>query len=148
LKIEIGGGTLVQPGWTNLDCRNGDYEAGWLRLAQHTPWPAIESSVEAIRASHVMEHIPAGQERIDVMNEAHRVLMPGHQFEIIVPLMVGTWHAIADPTHVSFWVEESFYYFCDGPFKANADYGIKLWQTISWRVDNGFEGHWIGMPIK
>ena len=95
-----------------------------------------------------MEHIPAGQERIDVMNEAHRVLMPGHQFEIIVPLMVGTWHAIADPTHVSFWVEESFYYFCDGPFKANADYGIKLWQTISWRVDNGFEGHWIGMPIK
>jgi predicted SAM-dependent methyltransferase len=142
-SIEIGGGTLVQPGWVNLDSRNGHGE--WRRMAQDTPWPAADNSVDAIRASHVMEHIPAGQERIDVMNEAHRVLRPGGVFEIIVPLMVGTWHAIADPTHVSFWCKESFHYF-DGLFAANADYGIRLWQTLELEVVDGWEGHWKGTP--
>lgn len=142
-SIEIGGGTLVQPGWTNLDSRNGHGE--WARLAQDTPWPTGDNTVDAIRASHVMEHIPAGQDRIDVMNEAHRVLRPGGVFEIIVPLMVGTWHAIADPTHVSYWCKESFHYF-DGLFAANADYGIRLWETLELEVVDGWEGHWKGTP--
>lgn len=143
MNIEIGGGHLVAPGWTNLDVRNGEGE--WRRLAQDTPWPAADGSVDAIRASHVMEHIPAGDERIRVMNEAHRVLRPGGVFEIIVPLMVGTWHAIADPTHVSFWCKESFHYF-DGLFAANADYGIRLWTTLELEVVDGWEGHWKGTP--
>lgn len=142
-SIEIGGGTLVQPGWINLDSRNGHGE--WRRLAQDTPWPVADGGVDAIRASHVMEHIPAGEERIAVMNEAHRVLRPGGVFEIIVPFMVGTWHAIADPTHVSFWCRESFHYF-DGLFAANADYGIRLWTTLELDVVDGWEGHWKGTP--
>lgn len=142
-SIEIGGGTLVQPGWVNLDSRNGDGD--WRRMAQDTPWPAADNSIDGIRASHVMEHIPAGQPRIDVMNEAHRVLKPGGVFEIIVPLLVGTWHAVADPTHVSFWVKESFHYF-DGLFAANADYGIRLWETLELEVVDGWEGHWKGTP--
>jgi SAM-dependent methyltransferase len=144
-SIEIGGGTLVQPGWVNLDSRNGHGE--WARMAQQTPWPTGDNTVDAIRASHVMEHIPAGQERIDVMNEAHRVLKPGGVFEIIVPIVNDplSWHAIADPTHVSFWVLESFHYF-DGHFAANADYGIRLWQTLELEVRGGFECHWKGTP--
>ncbi|HEY5990657.1 MAG TPA: methyltransferase domain-containing protein [Streptosporangiaceae bacterium] len=144
-SIEIGGGTLVQPGWINLDSRNGHGE--WARMAQQTPWPTGDNTVDAIRASHVMEHIPAGQERIDVMNEAHRVLKPGGVFEVIVPIVNNplTWHAIADPTHVSFWVLESFHYF-DGHFAANADYGIRLWQTLELEVRGGFECHWKGTP--
>lgn len=143
MNLEIGGGHLVQSGWTNLDPANGEGE--WKRYAQDTPWPTADRSVGAIRASHVMEHIPSGAPRIAVMNEAHRVLKPGGVFEIIVPLMVGTWHAIADPTHVSLWVKESFHYF-DGLFAANADYGIKLWHTIDLDVVDGWEGHWRGTP--
>lgn len=143
INLEIGGGHLVQPGWTNLDPVNGDGE--WKRYAQDTPWPTGDDSVSAIRASHVMEHVPAGADRIAVMNEAHRVLKPGGVLEIIVPLLVGTWHAVADPTHVSFWVKESFHYF-DGLFAANADYGIRLWQTIDLDVVDGWEGHWRGTP--
>ena len=145
MKIEIGGGTLVQPGWINLDSRNGI--EGWRREAQDTPWPTGDNTVEAMRASHVMEHIPAGQARVDVMNEAHRVLRPGGVFEVIVPIINDplTWHAIADPTHVSFWVPESFHYF-DGHFAANADYGISLWTTLELEVRGGFECHWRGTP--
>jgi predicted SAM-dependent methyltransferase len=146
LKIEIGGGNLLTPGFINLDPRHGDGQ--WKRYAQDTPWPhTIGEAVVAIRASHVMEHIPAGEPRIAVMNEAHRVLSPYGTFEIIVPFMTGSWHAIADPTHVSFWCKESFHYF-DGTFAANADYGIKLWETQLLEMRDGFEGHWIGRPIK
>ncbi|MFI7293967.1 methyltransferase domain-containing protein [Streptomyces sp. NPDC050121] len=143
-SIEIGGGHLVQAGWTNLDAWNGHGE--WRRLAQDTPWPTADDSVDAIRAAHVMEHIPAGEPRLAVMNEAHRVLRPGGVFEIRVPnCLSGTWHAFADPTHVSFWCVESFHYF-DGLFAANADYGIRPWTTIELRVQGDNEILWKGTP--
>lgn len=145
MNIEIGGGTLCTPGWVNLDLRHG--EGPWRREAQDVPWPTGDNTVGALRASHVMEHIPAGQVRIDVMNEAHRVLMPGGTFEIIVPLMTGSWHAIADPTHISYWCPESFHYF-DGLFAANADYGIRMWETKELDTLPGDPniGRWVGTP--
>lgn len=143
-SIEIGGGHLVQAGWTNLDAWNGHGE--WRRLAQDTPWPTADDSVDAIRAAHVMEHIPAGEPRLAVMNEAHRVLRPGGVFEIRVPnCLSGTWHAFADPTHVSFWCVESFHYF-DGLFAANADYGIRPWTTLELRIQGDNEILWKGTP--
>ena len=148
--IDIGGGTSPAPGCIVLDPIHGHGE--WRRLAQDVPWPAADASVQAVRASHVMEHIPAGPDRIAVMNEAHRVLAPGGTFEVIVPLLVcsepGTpihWAAVADPTHVSFWVPESFEYL-DGRKAACADYGIRLWETVSWEVRMGWEGAWVGSP--
>lgn len=141
VKIDIGAGNIDRAGWTKLDPVHGRGE--WKRKAEETPWPIGDNEVEELRASHVMEHIHAGQDRIKVMNEAHRVLQPGGTFEIIVPLFNGEWQAIADPTHVSYWVEESFFYF-DNRIKPNADYGIKLWQTESFAIQSGYEGHWIG----
>lgn len=142
MNVEIGGGTLLSRDFINLDPVHG--EGPWKRFAQDTPWPTADCTVDRLRASHVMEHIPAGMEhRVKVMNEAHRVLRRGGTFEIVVPLLVGTWHAVADPTHVSFWVVESFHYF-DGLFAANAHYGISLWETVSLDIVDGWEGHWIG----
>jgi SAM-dependent methyltransferase len=144
VKLEIGGGHIVPAGWTNLDSRNG--EGPWRRLAEDTPWPTGDRTVEAIRAAHVMEHIPAGEPRLAVMNEAHRVLRPGGVFEVRVPnCLSGTWNAWADPTHVSFWCVESFHYF-DGHFAANADYGIRLWKTLELRIQGDNEILWKGTP--
>lgn len=143
-RIEIGGGHLVQAGWINLDPTHGD--GPWRRQAQEAPWPTGDHTVNAIRASHVMEHIPAGQPRIDVMNEAHRVLKSGGVFEVRVPnCLSGTWHAYADPTHVSFWCIPSFHYF-DGSFAANADYGIRHWQTLELLIQGDNEILWKGTP--
>lgn len=146
MHIDIGGGTIPKAGYVNLDPVHGDGE--FKRRAQDGI-PAGDGTVDGLRASHVMEHILAGAERIFVMNEAWRVLKPGGEFEIIVPMIptdgnAPTWHAIADPTHVSFWCKESFHYF-DGLFAANAIYDIKLWQTKSLDVVDGWEGHWIGV---
>lgn len=159
MNIEIGGGTLVQPGWANMDKRNGS--PGLQRDAADTPWPLPDDSVDHIRASHVLEHIRA-EDRINIFNEAHRVLRPGGIFEVILPLLITenglpTWHAIADPTHVSYWCRESFYYFTARPgttgqvwsdaiFAANADYGIKLWHELNWFYNQGFEGNWTATP--
>ena len=110
MKIDIGAGNITEDGWTKLDPVHGQGE--WKRKAEETPWPIGDNEVKELRASHVMEHIHAGQDRISVMNEAYRVLQPGGTFEIIVPLIVARnageqlgWLAIADPTHGSYWVE-------------------------------------------
>lgn len=151
MKVDIGGGTIPRPGYINLDPIHGQGE--WRRYIQDGI-PVPDNTLDAAHASHVMEHIPSGGgpgERVWVMNEVWRALKPGAEFTIIVPLflangaLVGTWHAIADPTHVSYWaLPESFLYFCEGPFKPNADYGMHIWQAPGdddMRVEGGWEGH-------
>jgi predicted SAM-dependent methyltransferase len=154
MKIDIGGGLMCRPGYTNLDPIHG---AGLFKIEAQDPhgWPVPDASVEAVNASHVLEHIPAGRDRIQVFNEANRVLMPGGIFEIRLPVvgyldettgqyvMVAGWWAWADPTHVSYWVfPESLLYLVDGPFKANADYGVRPGFILAaWGVEHGYEGH-------
>ena len=149
MKIEIGGGLIPLPkGTKNLDPAHG--KGKFRRKAEDIPWPVEDSSVDEVRASHVMEHIAAGHDRIAVMNEVHRILKPTGTFEIYVPFLenpIGVmWPAIADPTHISYWCKESFDYF-DGTALVNADYGIRLWTTLKLETTFvGWEGHWIGRP--
>lgn len=129
-----------------------DLEPLLRRKAQAIPWPFEDNEVTHIYAAHVMEHIPSGTDRINVFNECFRVLQPGGYFDIIVPLvgwtdsdgnghLVNSWHPYADPTHVSYWwFPESLLYFCEGDFKAHAEYGIQSWRLESWKVNHGFEG--------
>lgn len=152
LRIDIGGGTIPAEGFTNLDPAHGVGQ--WRRRIQDGI-PAEDDTVDEARASHVMEHIPAGSgdgERIWVMNEVWRALKPGGKFTIIVPLImehgrpVHTWHAWADPDHRSYWIlPESWLYFCEGPFKPNADYGMKIWQALDEATDTEVRGGWEGV---
>ena len=63
------------------------------------------------------------------MNEVHRVLGEKGMVRIEVPVF-PFWKAIADPTHVSFFVPETFDYFCGAPDVAHCVglYDIKLWK--------------------
>jgi hypothetical protein len=46
------------------------------------------------------------------------------------------WQPWADPTHVSqWWFPESLMYFCAGPFKPHANYGISDWAPLGGYVD-------------
>lgn len=141
MRINLGGGKLERPGFVNLDPVHG--QGPWKRMAQDAPWPCADGSVEEIYASHVLEHIPAGEARIAVFNEAWRVLGPDCPFRIRVPLF-PYWQAMADPTHVSYWTPQSFGYF-DGSVAYDADYGILPWTTIRFWTEGDWEGHWVGV---
>jgi SAM-dependent methyltransferase len=137
MKVDIGGGMLLAPGYVNLDPIHG---TGEFKRRIQDGIPLLPNSVEAVRASHLVEHIPY-TDRIPMMNEVHRVLVPGGRFEIITP-MFPSWQAIADPTHVSFWVQESFFYFT-GQITPQANYGIFYWQwgPLGYYVEDGWEIH-------
>lgn len=76
------------------------------------PWLLEDNSVGVLRASDAIEHLC---NPIHTMNEAYRVLAPGGFFMIDVPSTDGR-GAFQDPTHVSYWNENSFGYYTDKNF--------------------------------
>lgn len=101
-KIDIGGGLYGKPGYETVDVRNGMITAD---LTQR--WPFADDEIGVINASHVIEHLP---NKHFTMCEMHRVLAHGGWSFIEVPSTDGR-GAFQDPTHVSYWNENSFFYY-------------------------------------
>jgi O-antigen biosynthesis protein len=99
LKIDLCGGIDTAPGYEPLDLSLG-------HDLNHR-WPLDDHSVGVLRAYDAIEHLTSP---IHTMNEAYRVLAPGGFFFIRVPSTDGR-GAFQDPTHVSFWNENSFWYY-------------------------------------
>jgi SAM-dependent methyltransferase len=153
-QLELGGGTNPHPlSEVVIDLhhpKNSNKQD-----AAVLPWEAYGSPIEpesfdVIYCSHFLEHIPAGQQRINVFNEAWRVLKHGGRFDMKMPLigynlngvgqLVNSWQPWADPTHVGFWwFPESLLYFCEGLFKPHADYGYNIWKALGPYCDNPLE---------
>ena len=105
LKVDIGGGLNPYPGYTTVDIRTtADYVAD---LNDGIPLPDI--SVFVLNASHILEHL---HDKTKIMSEIHRVLAHGGWAFIEVPSTDGR-GAFQDPTHVSYWNENSFLYYTD-----------------------------------
>ena len=101
-KIDIGGGINPLPGYKTVDLYDADIIAD---LNEGIPLP--DNSVGVLNASHVIEHL---KDPIKTMREIHRVLAHGGWAFIEVPSTDGR-GAFQDPTHVSFWNENSFSYY-------------------------------------
>ena len=119
MKWNIGSCDRHFPGFLNIDIAPpADLIADLTKR-----WPADDSTVEHIRALDIIEHLP---DKIHTLNEAWRVLVPGGRLEIEVPTTDG--HGWAqDPTHVSYWNRNSFFYFTAGdPHRERfgAHYGV------------------------
>lgn len=128
MKIDLGCGAYKEPGYTGIDkfdwsdkYPDGDFIQGDI--------PEIlnefnDNSIDEVRANHFIEHIPQPKV-IPFMNEVYRILKVGGLFRIVVPPTPskGAW---CDPTHVSFWNEDSFmYYNLDWRPDLSESYGIK-----------------------
>jgi len=80
------------------------------------PWPWEDESVDELICNNGMEHLaPLGVEMgqrniVALMKECHRVLKPGGILTMLLPSTDGR-GAWQDPTHVTYWNENTFMYF-------------------------------------
>lgn len=102
MAVDLGGGIDAKPGCVTIDLCDADIIAD---LNQGIPLP--DNSVGVINASHLLEHL---RDPLHIMKEIHRVLVDGGWAFIEVPSTDGR-GAWQDPTHVSYWNENSFWYY-------------------------------------
>lgn len=106
-KLDLGGRLNAWSGFTTVDLFDAD-----VITDLNNPWPFADNSVGVIRASHIFEHL---KDPVHTMNEAYRVLAPGGWLLLEVPSTDGR-GAFQDPTHVSFWNENSIWYYTNKNF--------------------------------
>ena len=125
IKLNVGCGRTILPGWTNLDSYPlpGVDIVVDLEGCEPGRIPLPDSSVREFLASHVLEHIRAP---LPLMQELHRVAKPGAKLVVRVPYGSSD-VAWEDPTHVRPYFLDSFGYFG---------------QPYYWRADYGYRGDW------
>lgn len=104
LAVDLGGRFGSPSEYISVDLKNARITAD---LNNH--WPFEDNTVGVVRAYDVMEHL---RDPLHTMTELYRVLAPGGYALIQVPSTDGR-GAFQDPTHVSFWNENSFLYYTD-----------------------------------
>lgn len=109
--IDLGAQFGKPEGYTGIDLGGADIIAD---LRDGIPLP--DNSVGVVRACDFLEHLP-DKER--TMNEIYRVLAPGGWLLSITPSTDGR-GAFQDPTHVSYWNENSFWYYTNKNYAAYA----------------------------
>lgn len=108
LRLNLGCSDAAQPGFINVDRWTPPWATAdnFQQADLDGPWPWADNSVDEIRAHDVIEHL---RDKIHTMNEIHRVLKPDGTVDIVVPTTDGR-GAFQDPTHVSYWNRNSFFY--------------------------------------
>ena len=100
-KVDLCSGGNKPEGYTGIDKHSGDIMHD---LENGIPLP--DNSCGVVRAHDALEHIKNQQL---LMREIHRVLVPGGLLLSKTPSTDGR-GAFQDPTHVSFWNQNSFWY--------------------------------------
>ena len=101
-KIDLGGAFDSPEGYESVDLEDAD-----INCNLNEKWPFKDNSIGVIRAWDILEHL---KDPIHTMNEIYRVLAPGGWLLSLTPSTDGR-GAFQDPTHVSFWNENSFWYY-------------------------------------
>jgi len=107
--LNLGCGFDYDPNYTNIDVDDKQFQVDLKFDLEIAKLPYEDNSIEIVKACHILEHI---QNYISLMKEIHRVLKNDGVLYIRVPEF-GCAAAIADPTHVRFFVPESFYLWTD-----------------------------------
>ena len=101
-KIDLCGAFSKPDGYESVDLNNADITANL-----NEKWPFEDGSVGVFRAHDALEHL---KDPIHTMKEAYRCLAPNGWFLTQTPSTDGR-GAFQDPTHISFWNSNSFFYY-------------------------------------
>jgi O-antigen biosynthesis protein len=135
LLVDMGGGINQLPGYLTIDQIGAD-----INCDLNHGIPLEDNSVGVLNASHVIEHL---RDPIKTMREIHRVLAHGGWAFIEVPSTDGR-GAWQDPTHVSYWNQNSFWYYTEAnlaKYIRNTDikfqsFRCETWFPNQWLKDN------------
>lgn len=105
LALDMGAAHQKKPGYLGVDIRKREGVDIVCDCNERLPFE--DNSVGVIRAVDFMEHI---RNPVHLMNEFHRVLTHGGMLLSMTPSTDGR-GAFQDPTHVSFWNQNSFWYY-------------------------------------
>lgn len=131
IKLDLCGGHNPPAGYISIDIQNSDIVHD-LNVA---PWPLQDNSVGIIRASDALEHL---KNPITTMKEVHRLLAPGGMLLSNTPSTDGR-GAFQDPTHVSFWNSNSFWYYTRRQTAAYINSPVRFHAT---RIKDYFPSDW------
>ena len=130
-KIELGGRMYAKEGYETVDLKDAS-----IVTDLNERWPFEDSSVGAIRAFDVFEHL---RSPLHTMKEVSRVLAPGGWLFCQVPSTDGR-GAFQDPTHVSFWNENSFLYYTNQKWAQYIDAPVKFQAPRLYTSEKNAEG--------
>lgn len=114
-KADLGAAHGKPEGYIGIDIREGPGVDIVRDVTEGLPFD--DDSVGIIRAADFLEHI---RNPVPLINEIWRVLVDGGWFLSATPSTDGR-GAFQDPTHVSFWNENSFWYYTDKQYAAYVD---------------------------
>lgn len=117
LKVELGGRMNAKDGYITVDLRDATINSDL-----NGKWPFADGTVGVVRAFDVFEHL---KDPIHTMKELYRILATGGYAIIQVPSTDGR-GAFQDPTHVSFWNQNSFKYYTDRFFNKYIDCQVRF----------------------
>lgn len=81
LRLHLGCGANVKPGWLNIDL----HPAADLHLDLRRGLPFPDASAAVIYSEHFFEHLEYPREVVPLLADARRVLQPGGLFQVGVP---------------------------------------------------------------
>lgn len=138
VRLDLGCGINKKEGFTGVDRRKFT-GVDIVHDLLVKPWPWKESSVTEVHMSHMLEHF-GGKERVQIMNELYRILIPGGVATVITPHWASN-RAYGDFTHQWPPVSEMFFYYLSKSWrKDNAPDNDAEWNPEGYTCD--FEATW------
>jgi hypothetical protein len=113
IKLDIGSGVSKREGYFTIDKEptvNADMCIDFELEKRDEDF--LYGGVGEIRAHHILEHFKP-ENKVMIMKRFYDLLAVGGILDIEVPKFPHP-ASIQDPTHISFWCKESFWYFTKG----------------------------------
>jgi glycosyltransferase involved in cell wall biosynthesis len=132
--IDLGAAHNKPKGFLGLDRSDSDISCD---LNEGIPFD--DGEVGVVRAVDILEHL----DPVRIMNEIYRVLAPGGWLAAAVPSTDGR-GAFQDPSHTSFWNENSFWYYTNpeyAKYVPDVNCRFQVSRVITWFPSNWCRQH-------